>query len=85
MFWIYRKKKMMRAILEKCSKFEKIVYQYYFIEHQAVEKSQKIIVSSQPKKIYNAIFRIKEKNIKICYNKLIVLTMSFISVKIHLL
>lgn len=43
-----------------CSRFEKEIYQFYFIEKQAVDKiSEKL--SCDPKKIYNAIFRIKEK------------------------
>ena len=56
----YTEKEDDEQFLEKCSKFEKIVYQYYFIEHQAVEKISETL-SAQPKKIYNAIFRIKEK------------------------
>jgi RNA polymerase sporulation-specific sigma factor len=47
-------------LIDSCSKFEKYIYQYYFIEKKAVQKISDEL-SCEPKKIYNAIFRIKEK------------------------
>lgn len=47
-------------LMDSCSRFEKNVYQFYFIEKQAVKKISQNM-SCDPKKIYNAIFRIKEK------------------------
>ena len=47
-------------LIDSCSTFEKHIYQYYFIEKKAVQKISDEL-SCEPKKIYNAIFRIKEK------------------------
>jgi RNA polymerase sporulation-specific sigma factor len=47
-------------MIDLCSDFEKEIFQYYFIEKQAVKRISKQM-SCEPKKIYNAIFRIKEK------------------------
>ncbi|AUD62332.1 hypothetical protein BK010_01575 [Tenericutes bacterium MO-XQ] len=47
-------------VTDLCSEFEKDIFQYYFIEKQAVKRISKQM-SCEPKKIYNAIFRIKEK------------------------
>lgn len=56
----YEEKKDDSDLIDACSLFEKNIYQYYFIEKQAVQKiSDKL--ACEPKKIYNAIFRIKEK------------------------
>ncbi len=46
--------------VKNCSDFEKQIYQAYFIEKQAVKRIS-INMACDPKKIYNAIFRIKEK------------------------
>lgn len=47
-------------LLSTCSTFEKEIYQLYFIEKQAVKKIAENLTCSS-KKIYNTIFRIKEK------------------------
>lgn len=46
--------------MENCSDFEKEIFQLYFIEKQAVKRISNEL-SCEHKKVYNAIFRIKEK------------------------
>ncbi|MFA5470533.1 MAG: sigma-70 family RNA polymerase sigma factor [Acholeplasmataceae bacterium] len=46
--------------IKNCSEFEQQIYQAYFIEKQAVKRISKNLCCDS-KKIYNAIFRIKEK------------------------
>lgn len=56
----YEDKEDDHELVQTCSEFEKEIYQYYFIENQAVKKISDEM-NCHPKKIYNAIFRIKEK------------------------
>ncbi len=56
----YEEEQNDQDLMDSCSLFEKNIYQFYFVEKQAVKKISKQM-ACEPKKIYNAIFRIKEK------------------------